>query len=238
MSQYIVPKRKNEDETEAFRSKPSETSASSASHKRTATIPGFVTKTPWYLQQQETKEGGDEFSHQRAQTVKTAMESSSVSIAKGSLGDIKTRFVAGACENCGSTSHKRKDCLERPRKMLAKYSGEKLASDDIRPDNETDRTSFEAKRDRWRGFVPSDVDDVNVDAPSTSVSNKTLDKEGTDAPGPIRERKDTVKYLLNMDDDSKVYDPKSRSLINSASGGFDKATVEDDSNTRKLAWEK
>ena len=236
MSQYIVPKRKNEEETEAFRSKPIEgnPSSSSSSQKRTATIPGFVSKTPWYLQQQEAKEGGDEFSHQRTKTVKPAMESSSISIAKGSLGDVKTRFVAGACENCGSTSHKRKDCLERPRKMLAKFSGEKLASDDIRPDNETDRTSFEAKRDRWRGFVPSDVGDVTVDAPAP-VKKPTDDSE---IPGPIRDRKDTVKYLLNMDDESKVYDPKSRSLINSAASGFDKATADDDSNTRKLAWEK
>lgn len=33
-------------------------------------------------------------------------------------------------ENCGSTTHTKKDCFERPRKKGAKWTGRNLASDD------------------------------------------------------------------------------------------------------------
>jgi pre-mRNA-processing factor SLU7 len=47
-------------------------------------------------------------------------------------------------------THKRKDCLERPRKIAAKYGGGRIAPDEaIQPNLELD---FEAKRDRWNGY--------------------------------------------------------------------------------------
>ena len=63
------------------------------------------------------------------------------------------RFTPGACENCGATGHKRKDCLDRPRAIGAKYTGNTNA------DSESARPSFEegtveAKRDRWKNFQP------------------------------------------------------------------------------------
>jgi len=37
------------------------------------------------------------------------------------------KYRKGACENCGALTHKKKDCMERPRKVGAKYTGECLA---------------------------------------------------------------------------------------------------------------
>lgn len=72
-----------------------------------------------------------------------------------------TKYRKGACENCGSMTHKVKDCLERPRKTGAKYTGR-----DIRPDelvlsggdgnsSSSSKRSFDAKRDRWVGYDTS-----------------------------------------------------------------------------------
>lgn len=46
-------------------------------------------------------------------------------------------------------THKKRDCLERPRKKGAKHTGL-----DIKPDEVISKVElgFEAKRDRWNGF--------------------------------------------------------------------------------------
>ena len=63
---------------------------------------------------------------------------------------IATKFRKGACANCGAMTHKKVDCLERPRKVTAKYSGSNFAPDEhIQPELDHD---FEGKRDRWNGY--------------------------------------------------------------------------------------
>ena len=229
MSQYTVPKRKNPlDSSEGFGS--SSSTAATNSH-----LPKFVTKVPWYLKQQE-----DTLDHHKSLKTKAQMISSSTELDKGSAGDVKTKFSPGACENCGATSHKRKDCLERPRKVLAKFSGERLASDDVVPDDVTERTSFESKRDRWRGFTSSS--DVGAGAPPPTASAvggglKMTDEETFKMATTLRERSDVAKYLLHIDDESKYYDPKSRSLRDTAAGGFQKAKPEGKDSSEKLVWE-
>ena len=65
-----------------------------------------------------------------------------------------TRFRKGACENCGSITHKKIQCVERPRKIGCKYTGADIAPDEIVP-NVID-FDFEAKRDRWSNYDVSD----------------------------------------------------------------------------------
>jgi len=63
------------------------------------------------------------------------------------------KYRPGACENCGAMTHKKKDCLERPRKIGAKYTNKDIAPDEvILPEIEH---TFDSKRDRWAGYEPT-----------------------------------------------------------------------------------
>lgn len=64
------------------------------------------------------------------------------------------KYRNGACENCGALTHKRKDCMERPRKVGAKYSGYNILPDEFIQKNLA--LSFDGKRDRWSGYDPSE----------------------------------------------------------------------------------
>ena len=72
------------------------------------------------------------------------------------------KFQKGACENCGSSKHKRKDCLERPRKHKAKYYNNKITEDNYEYQPKADKikenflekpapytNKYEEKRDQW-----------------------------------------------------------------------------------------
>ena len=58
-------------------------------------------------------------------------------------------------------SHKLRDCLERPRKVGAKYTGKDIAQDEVLHDDEAGLNGMEgmgdwdAKRDRWDGYDPA-----------------------------------------------------------------------------------
>ena len=188
-------------------------------------IPSFVSKVPWYMQGQD----------QPPPCSKPGLESSNLRLMRGSAGDVKSKFIPGSCENCGSTSHKRRDCLERPRKILAKYSGQKLASDDVNPDDVVDRDTFEGKRDRWRGYPAEDhrvEDTTNVEV-SVPLPIERMVQSEKDAPESLRQRSDTVKYLLDLDETGdKEYDPKSRALIGKKSeSGFESGVK------KNFAWD-
>lgn len=64
-----------------------------------------------------------------------------------------TRYRKGACENCGAMTHKKKDCMERPRKVGAKYTGLNIGHDEFIQPNLT--LDYDGKRDRWAGYDPS-----------------------------------------------------------------------------------
>merc|ERR1712226_887501 len=64
----------------------------------------------------------------------------------------KARWKPGSCENCGATTHKKNDCLERPRKVKARHNHKNLAYDDFLQPNLD--LGFEGKRDRWNGYDP------------------------------------------------------------------------------------
>ena len=67
----------------------------------------------------------------------------------------KVNFRKGACKNCGATTHKEKDCVERPRssKKAAWKSGLDIAPDEVSLQlDQHVKVSYDAKRDSWGGY--------------------------------------------------------------------------------------
>merc|ERR1712018_906850 len=93
-------------------------------------IPQYISDAPWYLDPK-----GPTLSHQRPQEEKQQKFSSIEEwYPKGQSvvesAKIPTKYRKGACENCGAMTHKKRECLERPRKIPAKYSGSNFAPDE------------------------------------------------------------------------------------------------------------
>lgn len=55
-------------------------------------------------------------------------------------------------------THKTADCMERPRKVGAKYTGKFIAADEKVEDIKFE--GFEASRDRWNGYDPSEYSKI------------------------------------------------------------------------------
>ncbi|EEH23574.1 hypothetical protein PABG_05785 [Paracoccidioides brasiliensis Pb03] len=124
-----------------------------AAKERNEYIPSFISKKPFYVD--DTSSANDYLEHQRLQKSKTDQQKW---YDRGKrVGPVASKYRKGACENCGSMSHKMKDCLSRPRKLGAKWTGK-----DIQPDEEIQNVDldWDAKRDRWNGYDASEYRNV------------------------------------------------------------------------------
>ena len=137
-------------------------------------IPQYISSAPWYI---ETR--GPTLKHQRVQGKLKGPNVASIHdyhergikvVTSGA-----TKYRKGACENCGAITHKRKDCLERPRKIGAKFTNQSIAPDEkLLPDLNLD---FDGKRDRWAGFDPAMYKAIVVDEHEKVEEAKRLLKE-------------------------------------------------------------
>lgn len=113
-------------------------------------IPQYISNVPWYY-----GSSGPTLKHQRPQEENKEDNTSIGEWYKRGVDTSKviTKFRKGACDNCGAITHKRVDCLERPRKIGAKFTGAVVAHDEfIQPKIVVD---FDGKRDRWSGYDPA-----------------------------------------------------------------------------------
>lgn len=55
-------------------------------------------------------------------------------------------------------THKKKDCMDRPRKVGAKYTNAYIAPDEFQ--QPTLSVSYDGKRDRWSGYDPSEHKEI------------------------------------------------------------------------------
>lgn len=113
-------------------------------------IPQYISNAPWYY-----GTSGPTLKHQRPQE-ETREEISSISewYKRGvDTSKVVTKYRKGSCDNCGAMTHKKVDCMERPRKIGAKYSGALMAYDEfVQPKIVSD---YDGKRDRWAGYDPA-----------------------------------------------------------------------------------
>lgn len=207
--------------------------ATAASKEENAYIPQFISKKPFYIGEEDsTSTSTDYLEHQRLQKKE---EKSSWYDRGKKAGPAATKWRKGACENCGAMGHKRKDCLEKPRKIGAKWSGRDIKADDIIQEV---NLGWDAKRDRWNGFdareYRSVVEDYNQmeemrrQMQAKKAADEDEEKEGDGdhyaeevdmgkhqptSTRQLRIREDTAKYLLNLDLESAKYDPKTRTIV-------------------------
>lgn len=113
--------------------------------------PSFIVDAPWYVKQAD----GPTLDHQKAWNMKP--QATKGWYIRGTKGDVKTKFLKGACENCGATTHTKKDCTERPRKVGAKFTGKDLAPDEHVQDLVLD---YAGKRDNYNGYDPDSYKEV------------------------------------------------------------------------------
>lgn len=128
-------------------------------------------------------------------------------------GPAAKRYRPGACENCGAISHKRQDCVERPRKKGAKYTNK-----DIRPDERIQNfdSDYDAKRDRWNGYDPAEykerIDEHEaLEEARRKKREEEIDKQTSTDVGalkkvakPAKEIKDDEDFGSSDDDDDDV----------------------------------
>ncbi|KJR89671.1 pre-mRNA-processing factor SLU7 [Sporothrix schenckii 1099-18] len=159
-------------------------------------IPQFITKRPFYAINEEeesasaaadsaaegtaniTRSGSrDYLEHQRLR--KTEQDSKWYQRGKNA-GPVATKYRKGACENCGSMSHAKRDCFHRPRARLAKYTGEDIQADELVEDV---KLSWDAKRDRWLGFDPRDYAGMMAQRERMNEARRVLVEKATAAGG-------------------------------------------------------
>ena len=163
-------------------------------------IPSFISKKPFYLESADSE--NDYLEHQRLQT-STPDQSRWYDRGKR-LGPAATKFRKGACENCGSMTHKTKGCLSRPRAKGAKWTGKEIQADEVVQDI---KLGWDAKRDRWNGYDPQDYRNVIEEYEeldnlkkkmkrSGEVGGKLLTEEGAEGQ---RKEEEEAKYAEESD---------------------------------------
>jgi len=217
-------------------------------------IPTFIAEAPWYA-------AADGLQHQRRTEVTRTAELGDWYSRGRVAGPAASRYRKGACENCGAMTHKKKDCLERPRARGARWTHQDIAPDEILDDLEL---SFAAKRDRWNGFDPSDYKQVvemheraeearrqvkaaelakqsKSDSASSDDENEfvtsgaVIQERNRTTVRNLRIREDTANYLKDIGKEDVPYDPKSRSSRDSDLAGDDFVRASS-SRTNPLGW--
>ncbi|KAK6127545.1 hypothetical protein DH2020_038703 [Rehmannia glutinosa] len=113
-------------------------------------IPQYMSSAPWYLNADRPT-----LKHQRKW--KSDPNYTKSWYDRGAKTFHADKYRNGACENCGAMTHDTKSCVERPRKLRAKWTGKNISPDEK---IETIELDYDGKRDRWNGYDPASCKDV------------------------------------------------------------------------------
>lgn len=158
-------------------------------------IPQYISTVPWFYNTTDPT-----LRHQRvlkAEKQKTPLD---LNYVRGVKLQTATKYRSGACENCGAITHKKKDCLERPRKVGAKFSNTNIAPDEVLiPEVSHD---FDSKRDRWAGFEPEMYKPVIEEHARVEEAKRQLKEE--------KLKNETANQVINNEELPKM-DPSTSS---------------------------
>lgn len=135
-------------------------------------IPQYISQAPWYLDT-----GAPSLSHQRRQEEDRADKLDNWYDRGAKAGPAAKKYRKGACENCGAMTHKKRDCLERPRKKGAKFTNKDIQADEILQDV---AVGYAAKRDRWNGYDPAEHKKVYEEYAAVEAARQKLREEEID----------------------------------------------------------
>ncbi|GIX87332.1 pre-mRNA-splicing factor SLU7 [Caerostris darwini] len=185
-------------------------------------LPQYISSAPWYFGAKTAT-----LKHQRPQPDKQkSFAQISDDYIRGLKGSVCVRYRPGSCENCGAMTHQKKDCLERPRKVGAKFSQEKFAPDEVLPPKLD--LNYDGKRDRWNGYDPNNYQMIveeyaRIDEAKrhlkeeklkqdymTGESNQSKEQVGD---GDIDDDDDEEKYADNADMPGTKVDSKQRITV-------------------------
>lgn len=175
-------------------------------------IPQYISSAPWYF-----GSAGPTLKHQRPQDEKQIEFSGLDEWYKRGVdtSKIATKFRKGACENCGAMTHKKRDCMERPRKIGAKFNAAKIAPDEhIQPNLHLD---YDGKRDRWMGYDPQNHREIieeylKVEDAKREMKAEKL-KDNPDAELSDDDEEDEDKYVDEVDMPGTKVDSKQRITV-------------------------
>ncbi|KAG6724292.1 hypothetical protein I3842_03G253500 [Carya illinoinensis] len=108
-------------------------------------IPQYMSSAPWYLNAERPS-----LKHQRKWKLDPNYTKSWYD--RGAKIFQADKYRKGACENCGAMTHDAKLCIERPRKVGAKWTSKHIAPDEK---VETFELDYDGKRDCWNGYDAS-----------------------------------------------------------------------------------
>lgn len=174
-------------------------------------IPQYISSVPWYFGTQTPT-----LRHQRSQPEKQKQYSSIDAWYNRGVdaSRVAVKYRKGACENCGAMTHKRKDCLERPRKIGAKYTNSGIAPDEFaQPELSMD---YDGKRDRWAGYDPAEHRAIVEEYQRIEEAKRQMRAEKLNAEEESDEQdsdKDEDKYVDEVDMPGTKVDSKQRITV-------------------------
>ncbi|KAH9584178.1 hypothetical protein LSM04_001729 [Trypanosoma melophagium] len=180
-------------------------------------VPQLISQAPWYY-----GASGPTLDHQRQKhtdAMDTLQDQHDTTIVLGKA----TKYVAGACGNCGSNTHKTAECYKPRKKIGAQFSG-KVTGIDMQVKQA--EKGYAQKRDRYA--VAAGVDllqqqpqeeeteaDGDNETAGVGVKRPRLHDvfaARTATTGGSAEVKELPKHLQNLDNEGALFDPKTGSM--------------------------